>query len=166
MFRAGLLSETQVLQVQAHAEAKGVSSLDAILAQGLADEDTLVAFLHNKLMIPRLRAEIFDRIDTAPLTRVPPELARRFQVLPISDDDDGNLTLAMADPTDAEAVRAVAEHSGAYIIRAVASSSHLKAAIERAYAAAPRTRRAQSARAPSHRPPGAAHIDDPTSVGL
>ena len=58
-------------------------------------------------------------------------------MLPVSVDDVGNLTLAMADPTNVRAVDAVAGHTGAYLVRAVAPLTALRRALERYYGPRP-----------------------------
>jgi hypothetical protein len=58
-------------------------------------------------------------------------------VLPVSVDELGNLTLAMADPTHLEAVQAIATQTGAYLIRAVVPLSPLRATLQRCYGAPP-----------------------------
>lgn len=136
MQRAGLLSEAQVAQAQAHAERHGGRFVDALLELELADEDAIVAFAHGKLMIPRAREALLERVGAEALARVPGELARRHDVLPVSIDGTGNLTLAMSDPTDVEAVEAVAEAAQAYVVRAVAPVQALRRAIERHHGAA------------------------------
>jgi hypothetical protein len=110
-----------------------VPMVQAILELGLSDEDALVAFFSSKLMIPRVRPAVLERVSAETIACVPEELARRFGVVPVSMDDAGNLTIAMADPTDLEAVSAVASHTNAYLVRAVASGTSLDAALERHY---------------------------------
>jgi hypothetical protein len=133
MLRAGLLSEGQVTAVNEYAANRSLSHVDAILELGLADEDTLVAFLASKLMIPRVRSAMLDRLDAATLARLPPLLAWEFRCVPVSFDELGNLTVALTDPTDLRAIAAIAEQTGAYLVRAVASASELRRALERLY---------------------------------
>ncbi|WP_181197138.1 hypothetical protein, partial [Enhygromyxa salina] len=109
--------------------------MDAILELGLADEDTLVAFLASKLMIPRVRSAVLERLDQHTLERVPALLAWDFKCMPVSFDEMGNLTVAMSDPTDERAIRAIAEQTNSYLVRAVASASDLRRALDRHYGA-------------------------------
>lgn len=133
MQRAGLLSEGQVDSAHRLSQQRGFRFVDALLELELADEDAIVAFLHSKLMIPRVRTAILERIGERTLQRVSPALAVRHDALPISCDATGNLTLAMADPTDVRAVNEIAEFSGAYLVRAVAPVKALRIAIRRYY---------------------------------
>ncbi len=139
MQRAGLLSEGQLASAHGLTDDDGLRFVDALLRLELADEDAIVAFLHSKLMIPRVRETVLGRIGPAPIGRVTAELAWRHDALPISVDETGNLTLAMADPTDVRAVNEIAEHSGSYVVRAVAPIRALREAIGRYYGGAPTT---------------------------
>lgn len=137
MQRAGLLAEEARVRVDAHAREHGSSAVEAVLASGLVREDALADFLASKLLIPRVSAELLVRLDAATIAHVPPELAWMYDVLPVSVDDVGNLTLAMADPTRLPAVEAVAAHTGAYLIRAVVPLTPLRTALKRCYGAPP-----------------------------
>ncbi len=150
--RAGLLGPGDASRVQAHAREHGVATVEAVIALRLADEDALVSFCQSKLMIPVVRAAVLQRVEPETAARITPALAWEHQVLPVSADDVGNLTLAMADPTDLRAVEAVAAHTGAYLVRAVAPLSALRAALLHIYG--PRIARADAPLPPP--PPPAA----------
>ncbi|MCA9692327.1 MAG: hypothetical protein KC636_22195, partial [Myxococcales bacterium] len=137
MLRAGVVSDEQLTAAQNHASSRGTGLVEAVVALGYADQNGIVAFLHSKLMIPRVGASVLQVVDEASLARIPAELAHRYTVLPVSVDDDGNLTIAMADPTDMRAVDAISDHTGAYLVRAVAPIEDLRAAIIGYYGQAP-----------------------------
>src|SRR5690606_20852005 len=118
--RAGLLPEGEVVRVREFACAHTVPLVEAVIDRGHATEDELVKFLQSKLMIPEVEADLLGELERETLRRLPAELAWDHEVLPVSVDDVGNLTLAMADPTDLRAVDAVIAHTGAYLVRAVA----------------------------------------------
>jgi hypothetical protein len=120
MVRAGLLSDDQLAAVQALSAARKLSFVEALIEANAVDEDNIVAFLHSKLMIPRVGASILETVDRGALSRIPADLAQRHAVLPVSADETGNLTIAMVDPTDMRAVDAISAHTGAYLVRAVA----------------------------------------------
>jgi len=133
MVRAGLLSDDQLAAVQARSAERKLSFVEALLELGTVDEDSVVNFLHSKLMIPRVGASVLDTVDRNALLRIPAELAQRHAVLPISADETGNLTVAMVDPTDMRAVDAISAHTGAYLVRAVAPLRIIRGAIARHY---------------------------------
>lgn len=137
MRRAGLLTEEEAERVRAHCEARRLAPFVGLLELGLADEAQLCEFMHSKLMIPVARAEVLAQIEPETLRHVPAELAWTYAVLPVSVDDVGNLTLAMADPTDVRGVDAIAAHTGMYIVRAVAPVAALRQAIARYYGERP-----------------------------
>jgi len=133
MVRAGLLAESQVAAANAMAGERGVRFVEAVLEHGLADEDAIVAFVQSKLMIPRVREAVLARVQPEPIALVPARLAWEHDVLPVSLDQTGNLTIAMADPTDVKAVNAIAAHTHAYLVRAVAPLSALRQALTQHY---------------------------------
>ncbi|MCY0985642.1 hypothetical protein OV203_00770 [Nannocystis sp. ILAH1] len=133
MVRAGLLSDEQLAAVQATSAERKLSFVEALLTHSFADEDSVVGFLHSKLMIPKVGASILDGVDRSALDRIPGELAARHAVLPISSDETGNLTLAMVDPTDMKAVDAISAHTGAYLVRAVAPLRVIRSSIAHHY---------------------------------
>jgi hypothetical protein len=160
MLRAGLLSESQVAAVNEQAVARSTSHVDAILELGLADEDTLVAFLSSKLMVPRVRTAVLERVDQRTLSRLPALLAWDFKCMPVSADELGNLTVVMADPTDMRGIEAVAELTGAYLVRAVATVSDIQRALERHYGPEHAVReRAARASVPTHESARATELD-------
>lgn len=133
MLRAGLLSDGQVADATEHARVKRLSHVDAVLELGLADEDTLVAFLASKLLIPRVRQAVLERIESPVAGWLAGDLAWQLLAVPVSADELGNLTVAMADPTDELAVEAIANRTNCYVVRAVASVSSLRRTLARLY---------------------------------
>ncbi|MEM7154824.1 MAG: hypothetical protein AAF799_18385 [Myxococcota bacterium] len=137
MQRAGLLPEGESVRIRDFAYANRVPPVEVIIHRGLSSEEDLVRFLQSKLMIPEVEADLLDQLERETLRHLPIELAWYHEVLPVSVDDVGNLTLAMADPTDLRAVDAVANHTGAYLVRAVAPLTALRRALERYYGPRP-----------------------------
>jgi hypothetical protein len=150
--RAGLLPEEEAARVREFAYANKVPLVEVVIDRGFATEDDLVKFLQSKLMIPEVEADLLDELERETLRHLPAELAWYHEVMPVSVDDVGNLTLAMADPTDLRAVDAVTGHTGAYVVRAVAPLTALRRALERYYGPRPddlRTRIAVEAGPPT-----------------
>lgn len=141
--RAGLLPEDEAARVREFAYANKVPLVEVVVDRGFATEDELVKFLQSKLMIPEVEADLLGELERETLRHLPAELAWYHEVLPVSVDDVGNLTLAMADPTDLRAVDAVAGHTGAYLVRAVAPLTALRRALERYYGPRPEDLRAR-----------------------
>lgn len=145
LHRAGWLSTEEASRADAYRREHRCSAITALFDLGLTEETTLVRFLQSKLMIPLASASVLERIERVTLAQLPAELAWLHEVVPVSVDDVGNLTLAMADPTDGRAVDAIAGHSGAYIVRAVAPATALRKALVQHYGPRPE--------APHHTPP-------------
>jgi len=143
--RAGLLPEDEAARIREFAYANKVPLVEVIVDRGLSTEDELVKFVQSKLMIPEVEADLLGELERETLRHLPAELAWYHEVLPVSVDDVGNLTLAMADPTDLRAVDAVAAHTGAYLVRAVAPLTALRRALERYYGPRPEDLRARVA---------------------
>ncbi len=133
MLRAGLLAESQVGAAQAHARERQFSFVEAVLEIGLVDEDSIVAFMQSRLMIPAVRPAILERATPEVIARIPIDMAWRFLAVPVSLDALGNLTVAMADPTNVDAVDAIAARTGTYVVRAVAPLSALAGELERRF---------------------------------
>lgn len=138
MQRAGWLGAADADHVERYRAEHGTSTVEAVLGATTTDEASLAEFLRNKLMIPEAPAELLTRIGADVAARIPAALAWEHQVLPVSVDDLGNLTLAMVDPTDLAAVEAVAATTSTTIIRAVSAVSVLRDALEQHYGSAPK----------------------------
>ena len=52
-------------------------------------------------------------------------MAIELRAIPVSLDDDNNLTVAMSDPSDRHAVDEIAFFTGAYVVRAVATQMQI-----------------------------------------
>lgn len=139
MQRAGRLTPQEAHTILAHCQANRRAPFVGIVELGFATEEELVHFMHSKLMVPIASAAVLGVVDAPTAAHVPAELAWNYAVMPVSVDDLGNLTLAMADPTDELAVSVIAAQTGAYVIRAVAPVDALRASIHRAYGAQPLT---------------------------
>jgi hypothetical protein len=131
--RAGYIEDADIARVDAHSREHRCAPFVSVVELGLAGENDLLRLLSARLMIPIASAEVLSRVEAETLASVPAELAWSGGVLPVSLDDTGNLTLAMADPTDERAVNAVADHTGAYLLRAVAPVGALREAVRHYY---------------------------------
>ncbi len=132
-----MVSSEDAQRVLDHARDRNITATAAAIELGVATESDLVRFLQSKLMIPRVDAELLAHVPREAISRLPGALAWAHEVLPVSFDDVGNLTVAMADPTDLRGVDAVVAATSAYVIRAVTPRSALRAALERTYGPAP-----------------------------
>lgn len=128
-----MLGDNDVARVDARCRQDHVPAVLALCDLGLLAEPQLVRFLHSKLMVPAVPSDLLGHLEASTIASVPAALAWRHLVVPVSTDEVGNLTLAMADPTDLLAVEAVTAFTRSYLIRAVAPLSALVAALETYY---------------------------------
>jgi type IV pilus assembly protein PilB len=127
----GLITPEQL--ARALAEQKGTTEkLGGVLVRlGLLTEDQLIGFLSRQYGIPSITLSQLD-IDPEVLRLVPPQIARKYEVLPVKRVGN-TLTLAMADPTNVFAVDDVAFMTNLQVLPVVASQASIRQAIERNY---------------------------------
>lgn len=138
LHRAGMIGEDQAARAAGRARERGGSVVASLIELGLAKEGQLVGFVQSKLMIPQVSPGILAVLEQPAVDGIDRETAWRHEVLPVSVDDVGNLTVAMSDPTDVAAVDAVVECTRAYVIRAVAPRTALLRALNRFYGPPPK----------------------------
>jgi type IV pilus assembly protein PilB len=132
LVQEGLVTETQLsnaLQIQA--EDPKLRLGEILQGQGAATHETIVSTLAEKLGLPFVRLKAFP-IDTMCLNRLPVDVARRHQVLPLMEHDR-RLVVAMEDPTDQETIHLLRFLAGTSLEIAVATQGELRAAINRHY---------------------------------
>jgi type IV pilus assembly protein PilB len=129
----GLISPEQLQQAlkeQKHSNEK----IGTILVRlGLITEDQLIGFLSRQYGIPSITLSQLD-IDPDVLKLVPPQIARKYEILPIKRVGNA-LTLAMADPTNVFALDDVAFMTNLQVMPVVASQGAIRQAIERLFEA-------------------------------
>jgi type IV pilus assembly protein PilB len=129
----GLISREQLqraLEEQKHSNEK-IGTL--LVRQGLITEDQLIGFLSRQYGIPSITLSQLD-IDPEVLRLVPAQIARKYEVLPITRLGN-TLTLAMADPTNVFALDDVAFMTDLQVMPVVASQGAIRQAIERLFEA-------------------------------
>ncbi len=129
----GLISREQLqraLEEQKHSSEK-IGTI--LVRQGLITEDQLIGFLSRQYGIPSITLSQLD-IDPEVLRLVPAQIARKYEVLPITRLGN-TLTLAMADPTNVFALDDVAFMTNLQVIPVVASQGAIRQAIERLFEA-------------------------------
>ena len=96
-------------------------------------EEQLIAFLSRQYGIPAITLSQLD-IDADVLKLVPPQIARKYEVLPVRRLGN-TLTLAMADPTNVFAIDDVAFMTNLNVMPVVASQGAIRQTIDRNYEA-------------------------------
>jgi type IV pilus assembly protein PilB len=127
----GLITREQLQR--ALGEQKGSNEkLGSVLVRlAFIQEDQLIGFLSRQYGIPSITLTQLD-IDPEVIKLVPPQIARKYEVLPIKRTGNA-LTLAMADPTNVFALDDVAFMTNLQVLPVVASQGAIRQAIERLY---------------------------------
>src|SRR5882762_5062849 len=127
----GLVKQEQLQR--ALAEQKGTTEkLGSVLVRlKLVNEEQLTGFLSRQYGIPSITLSQLD-IDPGILRLVPPQIARKYEVLPVKRAAN-TLTLAMADPTNVFALDDVSFMTNLQVLPVVASQAAIRRAIERNY---------------------------------
>lgn len=102
---------------------------------GFLSEDDVTNLLSRQYGVPAINPAYFE-IDSHVITLIPYEIAKRYQVLPISRVG-ASLTLAMVDPTNVYAMDEIKFMTGLNIEPVVASENAILERIEKLYNASP-----------------------------
>ena len=128
---AGILTADDVASAQEIARRERQPIGRVLVREGLVlskDLATLSA-LHLGLPMVDLRSETIDR---EAVSLLPEEVARRYQVLPVSRNN-GRLTVAMADPTDLQVLQDLSSRTGLGIDPVISTEEDLQEHVDRAY---------------------------------
>lgn len=130
---AGILTEQQVAGAQEAGRREKLPLWRILLRDGLVLPQNLPVLITLNLGIRMvdLKNQVLDPQATAAL---PEHVARRYQVLPIADQD-GSLTVAMVDPTDFQALQDLAAKTGRTIVPVIVSPEDLLQQIDLSYRA-------------------------------
>ena len=137
----GLISPQQLQQALEHQRVNGGQLAAALIHLGFVRDEVLTLAISRKCGVPSVDLEKCE-VDPAVLKLIPADLARKYQVLPLSRSGT-TLALVMADPTDSSAADAMRFLTGYDVKPVVASELALTRAISRHYGPPP--------------PPNAAH---------
>jgi type IV pilus assembly protein PilB len=118
----------QALEVQ---QEKGGRLSDIIVKMEFIKEHELISILSEGLGLPLMDLKRF-KIDHEIVKTVPPDIARHYQIIPISKMGD-TITLAMADPLNIFAIDHVATLTGYKINPIIASSQDIVQTIDLSY---------------------------------
>jgi len=118
----------QALDVQAK---KGGKLSDIIVDSGFIKQSELISILSEGLGVPLIDLKRF-KIEPETARIVPIDIARRYQIIPISKMGD-TITLAMADPLNIFAIDHVGSLTGYKINPIISSSADIMQAVELSY---------------------------------
>lgn len=135
LVRENIISPDQLAQaIKLQQEHNGRLSA-ALVKLGLLTDEDVTNFLSRQYGVPAIDLNFFE-IDASIVKLVPIDIARRYQVLPLSRSG-ASLTVAVADPTNVFAMDDIKFMTGFNIEPVLASETSIIAGIERAYGAKP-----------------------------
>ncbi|MDA8173681.1 MAG: type IV-A pilus assembly ATPase PilB [Nitrospiraceae bacterium] len=122
-----VITDEQLKQALAKQKRDGGRLGTALVHLGYISEENLVSFLSRQYGVPALNlAEL--RIDPAVVKLIPAEMARKYEILPVSRSG-ATLTIAMADPSNVFAVDDIKFMTGYNVEIAVANESNINSAL-------------------------------------
>ncbi len=126
-----VITEDQLKAALADQKKNG-SRLGSVLVKlGFVSDEDVTNFLSRQYGVPAINLSYFD-IDPAVVKLIPPETARRYQILPLSRVG-ASLTIAMVDPTNVFAMDDIKFMTGFNIEPVVASEAAILEGIDKAY---------------------------------
>jgi len=129
LVETGLITNDQLAEALATQASTGRPIGRVLIDQGLISESDLVRALAKQVGLEFV--DLTERaIDATVASLIPEGLARRYQALPISWDDDV-LVVAMADPSNVLAVDDIRALTGAQVRCVVATSAQIRETIDR-----------------------------------
>jgi len=129
LVETGLITKDQLAEALDTQVSTGRPIGRVLIDQGLISESDLVRALARQVGLEFV--DLTERvIDATVASLIPEGLARRYQALPISWDDDV-LVVAMADPSNVLAVDDIRALTGAQVRCVVATSAQIRETIDR-----------------------------------
>jgi type IV pilus assembly protein PilB len=121
----GAMDAARASQVKEAEIQSGSSQEDIIRKAAMVPEDKLVQAKAQLYNIPYLDLNTIP-VAPAALSALPPEVAERFRVFPVSiDSKDKSMMLAMADPLDLSAIEFIEQKTGLHIKPSAALPSQI-----------------------------------------
>lgn len=131
LLKAKLITEKQ-LEEAVNVQKQTGKRLGSILVElGYITEESLITFLSRQYKVPAINLSDY-KIDISLLKVIPYEIAKKYQLIPISRDGTG-LRIAIADPSNSLAIDDVRFLSGMKVSVHVATESSIMEAIEKYY---------------------------------
>jgi hypothetical protein len=125
LVRSGLVSSAALDEVRAKVADQGGTLGEQLVAEGIVEDDKLTDFYKQRLLVPQVNPNTLARLPAKVVAVIPSEMAIELRAIPVSLDNDNNLTVAMSDPSDRHAVDEIAFFTGSYVVRAVATQMQI-----------------------------------------
>ncbi len=128
---AKLISKEQLTEAISVQNEHGGRLGYTLIKLGYVKEDEITQFLSQQYGVPAINLSVFE-IDREIIKLIPPDVAQKYQVLPISRTG-ATLTLAMTDPSNVFAMDDIKFMTGYNIEPVVTSELALREAIDKYY---------------------------------
>lgn len=131
LIREGLITSQQLREALEHQRAHGGRLGSTLVKLGFISDEEVTAVLSRQYGVPSVNLSLFE-IDESALKLITEDVARRYNVLPISRVGS-TLTLAMIDPTNVLAIDDIKFMTGLSVEPVVVSETALQEAIKKYY---------------------------------
>src|SRR3569833_4145226 len=125
LVRSGLVTSSALDDARARVTEIGGTIGEQLVANGVLTDEVLTDFYKTRLLVPQVSPNTLARLPMKVVGLIPNDMAIELRVVPVSLDEDNNLTVAMSDPSDRHAVDEIAFFTGAYVVRAVATQMQI-----------------------------------------
>jgi len=125
LVRSGLVTSSALDDARARVTEIGGTIGEQLVSGGILTDDVLTDFYKSRLLVPQVNPNTLARLPIKVVGLIPNDMAIELRVVPVSIDDENNLTVAMSDPSDRHAVDEIAFFTGAYVVRAVATQMQI-----------------------------------------
>jgi len=125
LVRSGLVSASALEDARSRVAAIGGTVGEQLVFGGILGDDALTDFYRSRLLVPQVNPNTLARLSAKVVATIPTDMAVELRAIPVSLDNDNNLTVAMSDPSDRHAVDEIAFFTGAYVVRAVATQMQI-----------------------------------------
>jgi len=129
----GIITLDQLKQAREEETRTGTRLRKVLVKMGLIDEDDLVAFLSDRLGVPRIELANY-LIDPKIIDLIPESLARKYELIPVLRIGN-RLTCAMLDPWNVFALDEIRMKTGMTVEPAVATDAEIMKALNEHYGA-------------------------------
>src|SRR5947209_10215311 len=126
----GYATPDRIEQAQRSSRVTGRPVDQILVEEGTITSDQLARSIAERFGLDHLDLTRF-KVDMMPANAIPPELAKRHMMVPVANERDGGVLVAMVDPANVVAVDDLAIRTGRRIRVAVASGDDITALIGR-----------------------------------
>ena len=131
LIREKFATAEQVAKAQASAKSSGEKLVDALVSQGVTDEQTLMDFFSKQYRLPIMDLSSFQA-DPEVIKIVPQAVVQKHGVLPVGKRGD-TLVVAVSDPTNVQAMDDIRFQVRLRIEQVLALPSVIKTLVENLY---------------------------------